>query len=56
MHAGELSVIGDESVSKMIILLPPDDSTFPFGITVLHGYIMTSIHQIKKLRKVVCLL
>lgn len=39
MHAGELSVIGDVTVSKLLILLPQNNSTFSFGITVLQGYI-----------------
>lgn len=40
MHAGELSVISDVTVCKLLILLLKNNSNFPFRITVLHGYIM----------------
>lgn len=40
MHAGELSVISDVTVCKLLILLLKNNSNFPFRITVLHGYTM----------------
>lgn len=46
MHAGELSVIGDITVSKLFILLPQKNSTFPFGTTVLYGLIMACTDEI----------
>lgn len=43
MHAGDLSVISNATVSKLLILVPQNNSTFPFGITVLCGYVMASL-------------
>lgn len=46
MHAGKLAVIGDVTISELLVLLPQNNSNFLFGITVLLGYIMASTDEI----------